>query len=52
VIQAVSTLPKGGIATLTGSLSAVPLPDSLLMFGSTLVGLTAFGARRRASITA
>ncbi len=41
-----------GPGTVTGELSAVPLPGSLVMFGSALLGLTAFGARRRSSIKA
>ena len=39
-------------ATVSGTLSAVPLPGSLVMFGSALLGLTAFGARRRSSFSA
>ena len=41
-----------GDATVTGTLSAVPLPGSLVMFGSALLGLTALGARRRSSLSA
>ena len=53
IIQATSTLlSKNSIATLTGTLSAVPLPGSLVMFGSALLGLTAFGARRRSALSA
>ena len=37
--------------SITGTLSAVPLPGSLLMFGSALLGLTAFGARRRPTVS-
>ena len=53
IIQATSMLStRNNIATLTGTLSAVPLPGSLVMFGSALLGLTAFGARRRSAISA
>ena len=38
--------------TVSATISAVPLPGSLVMFGSALIGLTAFGARRRTGITA
>ena len=41
-----------GPGTVTGELSAVPLPGSLVMFGSALLGLTAFGARRRSVLSA
>ena len=33
--------------TVGGTISAVPLPGSLAMFGSAFLGLVAFGARRR-----
>ncbi len=51
LIQGVSLIGSGN-ATLTGTLSAVPLPGALVMFGSALVGLTALGARRRSAISA
>ena len=41
-----------GPGTVTGTLSAVPLPGSLVMFGSALLGLTTFGARRRSVLSA
>ena len=41
-----------GPGSVTGTLSAVPLPGSLVMFGSALLGLTALGARRRSAISA
>lgn len=38
---------KSPTAVLGGTVSAVPLPGSLVMFGSALVGLIGFGTRRR-----
>ena len=38
--------------TVSATISAVPLPGSLVMFGSALIGLTAFGARRRSGSAA
>lgn len=38
----------GSSSLYDGTISAVPLPGSLVMFGSALLGLTAFGRRRRA----
>jgi len=45
-------LALNGTTSFGGTISAVPLPGSLVMFGSALLGLTAFGARRRSTITA
>ena len=36
-----------GTEYFSGTISAVPLPGSLVMFGSALIGLGAFGTRRR-----
>ena len=47
-----TALFSSGRASIDGTLSAVPLPGSLVMFGSALVGLTAIGARRRTSVSA
>ena len=52
LIQGLSNLTTNGNYAFTGTLSAVPLPGSLVMFGSALLGLTAFGARRRSSFSA
>ncbi len=52
LIQGLSNLTSSGSYAFTGTLSAVPLPGSLVMFGSALLGLTAFGARRRSSLSA
>ena len=35
------------LPTLSGTIQPVPLPGSVVMFGAALVGLTAFGARRK-----
>lgn len=45
-------LALGASTSFGGTISTVPLPGSLLMFGSALIGLTAFGRRRRPSMLA
>lgn len=45
-------LAPGGSTSFGGTISTVPLPGSLVMFGSALIGLTAFGARRRSGLSA
>ncbi len=44
-------LGPGGSTSFGGDISTVPLPGSLVMFGSALIGLTAFGARRRSGVS-
>lgn len=51
-LQGVVDLALNGSSTVSATISAVPLPGSLVMFGSALIGLTAFGARRRAGVSA
>ncbi len=51
LIEGLPTFGTGSYA-ISGTLSAVPLPGSLVMFGSALLGLTALGARRRSAISA
>ena len=43
-------LAVGESTSFGGTLSTVPLPGSLVMFGAALLGLTAFGARRRPNV--
>ena len=52
LFSGIVSLAVGGTASFGGTISTVPLPGSLVMFGSALVGLTAFGARRRVRVTA
>ncbi len=40
-----------GPTTFGGEISAVPLPGSLIMFGSAMVGVIAFGTRRRSGLS-
>lgn len=42
-----ATYAEGNLASLTLSLTPVPLPGALLLFGSSLVGLVGLGLRRR-----
>ena len=45
-------ISSSGSSSVSATISAVPLPGALVMFGSALIGLTAFGARRRAGSVA
>lgn len=51
LFSGVVDLASGGSTSFGGDISTVPLPGSLVMFGSALVGLTAFGARRRSGLS-
>lgn len=48
LFEGITNLAIGHSITLTAEISAVPLPGALAMFGSALLGLTAFARRRRA----
>ncbi len=52
LFSGVVDLALNGTTSFGGEISTVPLPGSLVMFGSALIGLTAFGARRRKTIIA
>lgn len=52
LFRGVVDLALGGSTSFGGTISTVPLPGSLLMFGSALVGLTAFSRRRRPAMLA
>ena len=41
-----------GTSSVSATISAVPLPGALMMFGSALIGLTVFGSRRRTKLVA
>jgi len=49
IFEGVADLAVGSSTALSATISAVPLPGALVMFGSALIGLTAFGGRRRRS---
>jgi hypothetical protein len=52
LFSGVVNLALNGATSFGGTISTVPLPGSLVMFGSALIGLTAFGARRRKAVIA
>lgn len=52
LFSGVVDLALNGATSFGGTISSVPLPGSLAMLGSALIGLTVFGARRRKTIIA
>jgi hypothetical protein len=51
-LEIVTPKAKSDSITLTGTVSAVPVPGALVLFGSSLVGLAAFGRRKRSKLAA
>jgi len=47
LFEGIANLTVGTSEKISATISAVPLPGSLVMFGSALIGLTAMGSRRR-----